>query len=259
MKPIDINIHSDTLDKTLEIAKPHLDKPLSTLSNGVTKCMEFFGAVIGPHMDQYIMEYPYKKEKLKRDLEQKYKFIPDEYKTEARINIAGPVFENLKYNLDEEHLKEMYENILISDMDNRKQSKVLPAYIDIVRQLSKADAEMLKFFKEENIIDEPVIKLKFDFSSGGFVYLSNNIELIHNNKNIVLDSIILDNLLRLKIIELDFDRHLHDTSIYETSFKEVSLRNEFKNLDSNVKKLNFSKGLITLTDFGKNFIDICLS
>lgn len=59
-----------------------------------------------------------------------------EERVESSINIVGTTIESLKYNLDEEHIKDMFTNILISDMTKDKKEKVLPAYIEIVKQLS---------------------------------------------------------------------------------------------------------------------------
>ena len=82
---------------------------------------------------------------------------------------------------------------------------------------------------------------------------------IYNNEDIVLDAIILDNLSRLKLIELNFDEHRNDESIYETVFQQIKIRDEFKISNPNIKELDYSKGLLRITSFGENFIDICLS
>lgn len=236
-----------------------LQKPLKSGSSAITTVLDFFHNTVLYPMQRYNIYAKNKLTNYATELENKAKHIPEKNLIPARVNILGPTIDGLKYNLDEEHIKEMFTNILISDMDNRKQNKVLPAYIEIVKQLSKDDAEMLKFFKEKKIKNNPIIKLKYNLVNGGFIYVSNNIGLIYNNEDIVLDSIILDNLVRLKLIDLNFNEYRNDTSIYEKVFEKIQQRDEFKNLGSNVKDLGFSKGLIKLTDFGQNFIDICLS
>ena len=264
-KPIDVNIHSDTVDKALDIAKPSLQKTLDKVSDGLTKCMDLFGAIVGPHMDKYIMEYPYKKDALQKEIEQKYNAIPEEYRTDPKINIAGPVFENLKYNLDEEHIKELFTNILISDMDSRKQSKVLPSYVEIVRQLSQADAEYLNILKakinmHDLVCEAPIIKLKYTLSTGGFIPASNDIVLIYDNTNyFVLPSIVIDNLSRLQIIDIDFSKFKVDETKYKTVFNKISEMDDFKNIPFYATKLDYFKGILTITDFGKPFLEICLS
>lgn len=49
------------------------------------------------------------------------------------MNIMGPAVDILKYNLDEQHIKDIFVNIMSSEMNGEKQTKVLPSYIDIVR------------------------------------------------------------------------------------------------------------------------------
>ena len=77
-------------------------------------------------------------------MQAKYDNIPVEYQVEPTSYIALKGVNELSYALEEEHLKEMFENLLIADMDSRKQSKVLPAYIEIIKQLNKDDAKLFK-------------------------------------------------------------------------------------------------------------------
>ncbi len=60
---------------------------------------------------------------MKKELEKmqaKYDNIPQEYQVEPSSYIALKGVNELNYALEEDHLKEMFENILISDMDSRK-------------------------------------------------------------------------------------------------------------------------------------------
>ena len=145
-------------------------------------------------------------------------------------------------------------------MDNRKQDKVFPAYIEIVKQLNQKDAETLQLIKADVSQSAPILKLKYIFNGGGYSYVSNNIILLYNeNKNIVLNALVLDNLCRLKLIELDFDERLSDETIYQKAFESIKCSNSFKTLPHDAKELGYSQGLLKVTSFGQNFIDICLS
>ena len=48
-------------------------------------------------------------------------------------------------------------------------------------------------------------------------------------------------------------------SIYTEAFQKIKGETMLHIIPGEEEYLNFSKGLLTITDFGKNFIDICLS
>ena len=158
-----------------------LKKPLQNTSGIVSTVIDFFHNTVLYPMQQYNLYAKNKLEKYAEDLKKKVEDIPSENLVSPRVNILGSTIDGLKYNLDEEYIKEMFTNILTSEMDNRKQSKVLPSYIEIVKQLSKADTEMLQFFSQSHLKDEPILKLKIKYKNGGFKYISDDIYLIFNN------------------------------------------------------------------------------
>ncbi len=261
----DINLKSETIDKAIDVIADSTKDTRNALdtntSKGINKFFDFLKATpMGIKIDTYIAERPYKLEQALEQMKLKYDKIPDENKKEPNSYIALKVANNLNYCLDEQHLKDMFINILISDMDNRKNNNVKPAFIEMVTQLSKEDAETLKFFSENKLSNEPIMKLKMKYKSGGFDYCSNDIFLILEDSYTVLNPITIDNLLRLKIIEITFMEYRNNDSIYEKAFKDVS-----SNISMNqppppyIEKLDYAKGVLRITNLGKNFIDICLS
>lgn len=252
-----INKGLDIFADSTKATRSEIDK---NTAKGVNKLAQLLWATpLGIKADVYIQERPYKLEKSLNKMKKKYDIIPPEYRTEPTSFIALKGVTELGCCLEEEHLKEMFENLLISDMDSRKQNKVLPSYIEVVKQLSKDDAQMLKFFKTNNITNEPIMKIKYVFGNKGFHYSSNNLVLIINSSYEILDSIIIDNLLRLRLINITTSEHRNNSQVYEQAFEQIKKRDEFNNLPPLVEKLDYQKGLIQITDFGKNFIDICLS
>lgn len=259
-------IDSDTINKTLDIVdestketRKELDK---TAAKGVNKLAQLFWASpIGRKADIYIAERPYKMELELKKMQQKYNSIPVEYQVEPSSYIALKGTSELNYVLDEEHLREMFENLLISDMDSRKQGKVLPSYIEIIKQLSKDDAIFLKQLKDENLIRAlPIIRLKLtNNNNSSFNYVSNHIICLFDGSFREFPPIVLDNLLRLQIITIPYDQYIV-IDVYDKVFKllkETEPFIKYNNIDN--KHLDFDKMKIEFTQFGKNFIDICLS
>ena len=264
----EIPINADTTNKALDMidestkeTRKELDK---TGAKGVNKLAQLLWASpIGRKADIYIAERPYKMEKELKKMQAKYDNIPVEYQVEPTSYIALKGVNELSYALEEEHLKEMFENLLIADMDSRKQSKVLPAYIEIIKQLNKDDAKLLKLLYE-NKYNVCAISLQLHTENKeGYSELDNYI--IYNFKinngitgfsTLKLNPLVIDNLLMHRLIEVDYTRYYPDCNDqYETLFNSVKNRYKLKENSS----LSYKKGIIKLTNFGLNFIEICLS
>ncbi|MDR0645880.1 MAG: DUF4393 domain-containing protein [Elusimicrobiota bacterium] len=183
---------------------------------------------------------------LKKELEEKIKAIPPQNLVHASTNIWGTTFEALKWNLDEQqkHIKNMFINILTADIDKTKKSKVLPAYIEIVKQLSKDDAEFLKNVKFPVDIFEINQKMSRKI----------RVMLIKNNYD-KLDDVIIDNLERLKIIAVEnlYVRLGDQKNILDEILAKFCIKKLIHN-----ESYTWKRGDINLTAFGKNFVDICL-
>lgn len=267
MEDVNLNLKSETVDKAIDtFGKPLYDdvaKPaIQTSKNALGFCSQFIVSGIKPFMYSKIKECEYKIKEIDKRLEKKYNHILDENKTEPRTNILGPAVDVLKYNLEEEHIKEMFINLISNDMDKSKRSKVLPSYIEIVKQLSKDDANFLKLLNERKLIkDLPIIRLILaDKDSHFFDYLSTYFICLADGQTIEVPPIILDNLIRLRIVEIPSDEYFANTTIYDQVFENLKNSLEFSMFNNiSNKYLDNEKGKMKLTDYGKNFIDICLS
>ena len=76
---------------------------------------------------------------------------------------VGPAIESLKYTIQDDELRDLFEKLLVSTLDNRKQ--VFPSFVEIIRQLSPDEAKLLKELKEE-ISDYPLVDVIFDLKDG---------------------------------------------------------------------------------------------
>lgn len=264
----EIPINADTTNKALDMidestkeTRKELDK---TGAKGVNKLAQLLWASpIGRKADICIAERPYKMEKELKKMQAKYDNIPVEYQVEPTSYIALKGVNELSYALEEEHLKEMFENLLIADMDSRKQNKALPAYIEIIKQLNRDDAKLLKLlYKNEYNVCAISLQLHTE-NKEGYSELDNYI--IYNFKinngitgfsTLKLNPLVIDNLLMHRLIEVDYTRYYPDCNDqYETLFNSVKNRYKLKENSS----LSYEKGIIKLTNFGLNFIEICLS
>lgn len=252
------------LTKTVEKAYDDVaSNPLKSSGDVASTLFDFFHNTVLYPMQKYNIYAKGKLEDYANNVKNRIEnSVPEENQVAPKINIWGPTIDSLKYNLDEEHIKEMFTNILVSSVDNRKQNRVLPSYIEVVKQLSKEDAEFLKLLKRSFFYDTGfylIFLKRKNKVSKGFNWLSNKYLAIDSPDNgrigiMKPSNIVLDNLVRLQLINIPSDEHFTHQPLYDQVF-------EFAIGDNNIEKseTDCSKKVLRITDFGKNFIDICLS
>ena len=267
-----LDLKSETINKGLDIiadsTKETRNALDSNVSKGINKFFELLKSTpIAIKLDTYIAERPYKLEKAMEEIKSKYGQIPEENQVEPSAYIALQTVNNLNYSLDEDYLRKAFINILISDMDSRKKSRVKPAYIEIVKQISKEDAEFLKLLHTIDSLDGffPLLQLKWLKDNGSFILAGRKI-LINPNKehNIeLIDPIVLSNLLRLNLINIPTGIFIKKfENLYKDTFNMLISNNLIdKHIISEMTnmKLDFNQEKLEITPLGKEIIDICLS
>lgn len=265
----DLDIKSETIDKAIDklvepvyndVAKPTIE----TSRDALGFCSKFIVSGIKPFMYSKIKECEYKIKEIDKKLEEKYNKIPNENKTEPRTNILGPAVDVLKYNLNEDYIKDMFVNLIGNDLDKTKQSRVLPSYIEIIKQLSAEDALFLKLLKTTNFLDNasiPILRLKLENKNDySYIYISDYVICTKLGDYIHIPPIVLDNLLRLQLFSIPAGVFIHNLPDYDKTFEKLKSLPQYnkQNLSSD-KHIACEKSKLDFTDFGKNFIDICLS
>ena len=240
-----------TLDNINEKVN-HAVKPIGTI-------IDYIDNVFLYRLKVSSMVNNYNLEQLKSELQSKYNDIPDERKCDPKLNIVGPVIDSLKYNLDEEYIRDMFINILISSFDSDTRDDVLPAFIKIVEQLSINDAlflVQLKQIMDSNQLSNFGLLELIDARSGGLYSVLDSF-LVYENNGIVshlkLDEVVIDNLVRLRLIKIEKDRIAHPESVYSTSFDVIK-----KGKYSTKGKLSCHKFGFAVTAFGNQFLNICI-
>lgn len=260
-----IEIKADISETINEAYEDGLKPAVQETGKGLAFCFQFLSSLVKPFMYEKIQEADYKCMEIDKKLEEKYSHILPENQTFPRTSILGPSLDVLKYNLDEEHIKEMFINLLSSDMDLSKQNKVLPSYIDIIKQLSKKDAEALKLLKEVLPLALPIprasaftLEYKIKITNNSIPASLDTIFFVNSDKYYVIDSLVMDNLIRLNLVRIDFS-HLYNPADYDIILEQIKNNNNFSDIDTEHIELTSRKGVLEITNFGKNLIDICLS
>ena len=130
---------SNAIHQNMPETEKQADGALSTV-------VGFFNNVVLYPVKKANLTFRYKLEAFEDDLKEKTKHIPPENLQVPPTMIAGPTLEALRYTYDEAELREMYENLLASAMDNRISEEAHPSFVDTIKQLSPLDAIVIKMF-----------------------------------------------------------------------------------------------------------------
>lgn len=204
-----------------------------------------------------------------REVQAKYNNIPEENRVEPPINIIGPALESLKYNIDQDNIREMFVNLLTNSMDNRVSKFVHPKYVKIIEDMSNNDAILFKHLFE-NIAKNIIIccprvileKDKKHYVSTGLPQYLTNVELDSLNEQDV--SFALNSLHSLGLIELsfvEFQDHKDYASLINNNELCQTILKRYQELTperDDVKLDVGTIGIVKVTDVGKYFGKICL-
>lgn len=225
-----------TITQTIKIAL----LPLAALNFGVEKAREYF------------------ERQFSKDLGEKAAAIPVEAIIEPKASIAGPALQGLAFAHEEPDLKEMYLNLLATSMDARAFTKAHPAFVEIIKQLTAEEADLLKAFLP---LDEAstIVEIRVgDTRAQGFNILQTHImdlrdhktgERIENPRFAAM----VENFIRLGIVQVSYEIFAAAPGAYAW----VDERPEYKKFkllfeDENVK-VSFQQGIIRRTKFGIQF------
>lgn len=183
------------------------------------------------------------------------KEVPQENRIEAAANITIPTLQNLALNQDESLLGEMFYSILKCSIDKTKQKFLSPAFPKILEQLTRDEAVMLLLLQDRTYKVEHYSS--FDYQ-----------------KNIFYDRKEVKN--EFPVSKLQFPDNLW---LYNDHLNHLNLSGcwEYKRQDPvfSEKQIEIGTGAFTqmqniqignkefhefkLTDFGKNFAEVCIT
>ena len=246
---------SNAIHQNLPSTERETDGALSTV-------VGFFNNVVLYPVKKANLTFRYKLESFEDDLIAKTKHIPPENLQIPPTMIAGPTLEALRYAYDEEELREMYENLLSSAMDNRISSEAHPSFVDTIKQLSPLDAIVLRMFSTKQqykcatinfALAEDSSKQYADAMPDYFVEDFCSLE----DPFLVSTSII--NLKRLGLIDIT------ETGLTGKNYDSIKSNQYVESRERLYRQhgaydfsVEIRKHALVLNNYGKQFIKICL-
>lgn len=273
-----------------------LDKIIEGAADGPIKTLNTTWDLIFGGYHNWVAKIQYKREldlkDFKDNIESNVRKIPSSNLKEPELSIIGPAIESSKFYISEKEIRELFSNLIASAMDNRKSNEVHHSFVELIKQMSPKDAVLFKFLSNKHVIPAARYKAITDDSKSCF-YLSDAV--ISNSPLTVNDTeISLINLERIGLLKIDiglnhytnetlyksFDdseiaknylqkyeennyKRYHDKFVLIRNFgvKSLALANNLsiKEVYDLVKpaSIEYDKGFIEITSFGKAFINCC--
>lgn len=244
---------SDAVQANLPETAKQTDSAISTV-------VGFFNNVVLYPVKKANLSYKYKLERFEDDLREKTASIPIENLQVPPVMIAGPTLEALRYAYDEKELREMYENLLASAMDNRKNSEAHPAFVDAIKQMSPLDAQVV--LKIAGYDQMRCMSITFKIKNSSRVYSNGMpdyfVEELCDLADPFLISTSIINLSRLGFINI-IDGTIRDAD-YDIIKSHPYVQSRINLFESFGKELDiiYEKQAIKMNNYGKHFAKVCL-
>lgn len=256
-----INITADVSESANKLLSP----PAESAGKAIQTIIDFLRNTILLPLQKYNERVEHNQMKYMEDLKNGVNSIPEHNKENPTISIWGKTFEALKWNFDDqqEEIRCMFKKILLADIDKTKKSKVHPSFIDVVAQLSQDDAIFLKNIIQQhkmiNIYEVRVYTRKIDEQKPNeYVMTDRKLDLDGTAPELFSDDfeVSLNNLVRLGILseETGYWTDKRRTEKYRVAGKWKKIQG------SDVEQMVeiVQNGRIKITEFGENFLDVCL-
>ncbi len=84
------------------------------------------------------------------------------------MSIVGPALEASRYYIEEEELRKMFAKLIASSMNKNKSeiSITHPSFVEIIKQLTPLDAQILDFIINNNQT-APIVRIGIKYPNGG--------------------------------------------------------------------------------------------
>lgn len=102
-------------------------------------------------------------EEFKLELEKKLETKKAENIVDANPRIFIPSAQAISYSWDENEIKQLYINLMVSDMDINTKNQVHPSFIEVIKQMDYIDVKLFTLLYNEDIL--PVCELSEKFVS----------------------------------------------------------------------------------------------
>lgn len=262
-----VNLNAEIKADLTEPANNLLSEPAKSSGSAVATVVDFFHNFILRPMQKYNIKATIELAAYEQELKEKIGKIPEEKRVDPSVNILGQTMDSLKWNLGDEqkYIREMFTNILAADINKDTKKLVQPAFIDIVRQLSHDDAKFLADWLVDNhpinIYEDRIYTRPIGSLEGPREYIILCRRLISVKTGQLFKGNCektLDNLKRLGILVEHTNQHWGTSEQIAQHTKHGAWYSEQEVSSMETRQDTVQSGMLDITNFGRDFIEICL-
>ena len=250
--PSGIPISSKTGDA---FAKP-IAESVGNAGKDITEAIFHF--LLDP-IRRFNIQRTYDLEKFQESLRESIDDIPKENRDDSKINLTIKAIEDLRYQINEEEIRDMFTALITSTLDNRKNDRVLPVFSTIISNMTPNQAGLLKHIYY-NLSVAPFIRLYAGRVGDVSQRAVGQTLLIvgdscYTNYDLHLSSLEYANLIEHIIgAQLSDDEYQHRYKIGEEQLVDM-FKNSAATLDEN-EELRWERSYYVLTPIGKALCNI---
>lgn len=203
-------------------------------------------------------------ELFKNSLAKKIEKIPEDNRVVPPLNIVGPAVEAAKYYIEDTELREMFEELIVGSMNSETSGWAHPSFVDIIKQLSTLEANILESFKKMKMM--PAVDFVFslgecDCSNAKLDIISNVVMGVSAVDNVFKISSSITNLIRLGLLERNNNLMIGEYEEYQTDIIAEQVKRLLGAIDPCpcfFEQITIEKGAIQTTSLGQRFIMVCI-
>ncbi len=257
-------------DIAKEIYKDGLKPTVKNTGGILSTVTGFFNHVVLYPLKNLNASFEYKALSFQRELEEKYNKIPEEKRCDSPLEIIGPALESLKYRLNNEQIKDMFENLIANSMNIELTNMCHPRFVEIINVLSSIDAVFFQRLIDTISINvcQPII---FVENKGTQSYLPKYVcDIDYGTFDLFDISSSISNIVNLGLATLEPFEDEHYSTI-ERIVDNDKLKALVDNLPIDLIKEIYPDATnsdckisgarlceLSLTDFGNDFANVCL-
>ena len=244
----------------LDIVQPaaqELGKALQTVAKTVHIALAPVSALV--------WGYDQVKEFVSTKVADRLKNVPSENIVTPKPNVAGPVLEALRYTGHEPLLSDLYANLLAASMDKSTANGALPAFVEIIKQLTPDEAKLVGLFIHE--MPFPLLNVRWEYKTptpektGGSDVLVNFSQLgvIAHCEFPYMTPMYIDNLCRLGLAEIPAMFIFTSIGVYDSLETSPEVQQKKTEIEQNPEwKCTYERRGLRITELGKQFARICV-
>lgn len=231
----------------------------------------------------------------KEKIEYKAQQIPPEHIQEPSISIIGPALEASRFYIGEPDIRELFANLIAASMNQTHNEQMHHAFVELIKMLSPKDARLLNYLHTSG--DESIVRVVQSYPDHSHQVVINHLILWNESEYVEanVDNLVrlgiatvsydnhyanstfydkfyqcsqyLEAQRRLEEQKLELEKILPSIQMVQNLTLEdgtiapmddatrQSTTEKIEKLLSS--RIDITKGLISLTAFGKNFCQVC--